>query len=180
MQLPIIAFAALMLTACESYSPPRYAVPQENTPVLKTMSAARIRVSAFTLATPFEGSCRGTINIDPPVGMSYQQYFQNALADELRAAGIYEEARPTVVLSGTIEKLAFSSTVGVTNGEWNISVRITSSNGKSASFSEFFSFESTFAGRSACRRIAEAFQPAVQNLIGKAVRSTQFRSLIGI
>jgi len=112
--------------------------------------------------------------------MTFQSYLQTALADELKVAGPYDEKNPKIVLFGNIDKLAFSSTKSLTNGEWIIGLRVTSSNGMSAYVSERYQFESAFEGGSACRRTAEAFLPAVQNIIAKLVRSAEFRSLIGI
>lgn len=176
----IFVLAALGLSACQSYSPQRYTAVPDNTPVLQAISAGKIKVEAFILSTPFDAICRGGANIDPPINMSFQQYLQIALADELKMAGIYDEKNPNVVLSGSIEKLSFSSTKGLTNGEWDIGLKVTSSNGKAAYVSEHFQFESAFEGSSACRRTAEAFLPAVQNLIAKRVRGEQFRALLGI
>lgn len=176
----VIVLAVFGLSACQSYSPQRYTAVPDNTPVLRAISAGKIKVDAFELSTTFDARCRGGANIDPPVNMTFQQYLQTALADELKVAGVYDEKSPNVVLSGSIDKLSFSSTKGLTNGEWNIGLKVTSSNGKAAYVSELYQFESAFEGGSACRRTAEAFLPAVQNLIAKLVRSDQFRTLLGI
>jgi hypothetical protein len=39
-------------------------------------------------------------------------------------------------------------------------------------------FESGFNGETACKRSAEAFLPAVQNLIAKLIRSPEFPALL--
>lgn len=149
-------------------------------PVLKALPSGKVKVDPFTLAFTFDASCRGGVNIDPPVNMTYQGYLQAAIADELKVAGLYEEKSPRIVLSGSIDRLTFSSTKGIVNGEWSIGLKITSSNGRSAYASELYQFESAFEGGTACRRTAEAFLPAVQSLIAKLIRTAEFRALLEI
>ena len=43
---------------------------------------------------------------------------------------------------------------------------------------EHYEFNSGFEGGTACKQTAEAFMPAVQNLIGKIVASPDFRALV--
>lgn len=150
----------------------------DNLPVLRALPQGKVKVDPFILTTTFDASCRGGANIDPPINMTYQGYLQAALADELKVAGLYEEKSPRVVLSGSIDKLTFSSTKSLTNGEWSMGLKITSSNGKSVYASELYQFESGFEGGTACRRTAEAFLPAVQNLIAKLIRTAEFRALL--
>jgi len=174
----ILALAALGLSGCQSYAPQRYTAMPDNTPVLKALLTGAIKVDPFIISSTFDASCRGFGDITPPVNMSFQGYIQTALADELKVAGLYDEKNPKVVLSGSIDRLNFSSSKGLTNGEWNIDLKITSSNGRSMYVSESFQFESAFNGDIACRRTAEAFLPAVQDLITKIVRDTEFRRLL--
>ena len=181
MKHPLIAvLASLVLSACQSYSPQRYTAVPDNAMVLKALTGATVRVSPFVLSAPFSASCRGGANIDPPVNLSYPGYLQAALSDELKVAGLYSEGSPRVTLSGDINRLEFSSTKSLTNGEWAIGLKITSTNGKVANASVLYKFESGFEGSSACRRTAEAFLPAVQELIAKLVRSAEFRALLEI
>lgn len=178
MKFFIIVFTALSLSACQSFSPQRYTAVPDNTSVLRTLSAGKVKVTPFLLMATFDAACRGGANIDPPINMTYQGYLQTALADELKVAGLYDEENPNVVLSGSIDKLAFSSVKSLTNGEWSIGLNLTSSNGRSVYVSEIYQFESALEGGSACRRTAEAFLPAVQQLIAKLVRSEEFRAMI--
>ena len=43
---------------------------------------------------------------------------------------------------------------------------------------EYYEFDSGFSAFEACRITAEAFTRAVQNLVGKAVKSTEFGFLL--
>jgi len=114
----------------------------------------------------------------PPDGITQAAYIKKALEDELKIAGLYAAASPRVTLTGAVKKLAFSSTRGLTGGSWDIDVTLTSSNGKFMSALEHYEFESGYMAETACKQTAEAFMPAVQNLIGKIVRSPGFKELV--
>jgi hypothetical protein len=43
---------------------------------------------------------------------------------------------------------------------------------------EDYSYTSSFYGETACNQTAQAFMPAIQNLVGKIVRSPDFMALI--
>lgn len=178
LKIAMVALAVLVLSACESYAPQRYAPVPDNTPVLRSIGLGNIKVESFIMSAAFAATCRGGITVDPPVNMTFQGYLQTALADELKVAGLYNAISPRVVLSGDLDILEFSSIKNLTRGEWSIGLRISSSNGRSTHVFERYEFESGFGGITACRRSAEAFLPAVQSLISKLVRSREFRALI--
>jgi hypothetical protein len=46
------------------------------------------------------------------------------------------------------------------------------------SASEHYEFNSGFIADTACKQTAEAYLPAVQNIIGKIVKSPEFKSLV--
>ncbi|MFT5104263.1 MAG: hypothetical protein ACI86C_001927, partial [Candidatus Latescibacterota bacterium] len=50
--------------------------------------------------------------------------------------------------------------------------------GNSLSTSENYSYTTSFYGETACNQTAQALMPAVQNIIGKVVRSSEFGELI--
>jgi hypothetical protein len=110
--------------------------------------------------------------------MSHTDYIRKAFEDELKVAGIYAAASPRATISGTVKKLEFSSSRGLTGGSWDIEILLNSSNGRTLPVAEHYEFESGFVADTACKQTAEAYFPAVQNLIGKAVRSPEFKALI--
>jgi hypothetical protein len=65
------------------------------------------------------------------------------------------------------------------NGGWDLGLTLKSSNGRSLAVAEHYVFTSSWFGETACNQTAQAMMPAVQNLIGKAVKSPQFRGLVG-
>ncbi|MDR2173913.1 MAG: hypothetical protein LBE32_06915 [Burkholderiales bacterium] len=178
MRKTILVLSALALSACSTYTPPRYSISADNNMALKAIDVGNINVGEFKGPANFDNSCRAAGPIAPPDNMSFEAYIQKALADELKVAGKFDEETPKITLSGVVEQLAFSSSRGVTGGSWDIGLRVNSSNGKSIYVSEYYEFKSGFVADTACKQTAEAYFPAVQNLIGKLVSSPEFVSLI--
>jgi len=178
MKTMFIIVAALSMSACSTYMPQRYSINADTNVALKTIDMGNINVGSFKGAANFDNNCRAVGPIAPPDNMSFEAYIQKGLADELKVAGKFDEKTPKVTLSGTVEQLAFSSTRGLTGGSWDIGVKVSSSNGKSTFISEHYEFNSGFIADTACKQTAEAYLPAVQNLIGKLVKSPEFKSLV--
>lgn len=170
--------ALVSLSACSTYMPQRYSISADNNVALKTIEASNINVGTFQGPAKFDSNCRAAGPIAPPDNMSFEAYIQKALADELKVAGKFDEKSPKITLSGVVEQLAFSSSRGLTGGSWDIGLRVTSSNGKSTFISEHYEFNSGFIADTACKQTAEAYYPAVQNLIGKLVKSPEFIGLV--
>ena len=173
-----LALSVIALSACSTFTPQRYNISAENNVALKAIGVGNINVGAFKGPATFDKACRGAGPIAPPDNLSFEGYIQKALADELKIAGMFDEKEPKATLSGVVEKLSFSSSRGLTGGEWNIDLRVISSNGKSIFVSEHYEFNSGFIADTACKQTAEAYLPAVQNIIGKLVKSPDFKSLL--
>jgi hypothetical protein len=171
--LPCIAL--LLLSGCVYFTVDRYAISPDNVEALRPLS--RTPVNLGTIASGKEEmdlvSCRGA-SVKTTDGESYPAFIQKALLDELRMAGGYSQASP-VTLSGTLDRLELS----VGGGQWTIGLTIRSSNGKSLSAEEVFEYKTSLfgLGREGCEAAAKALNPAVQNVIGKVVRSPQFVDL---
>jgi hypothetical protein len=158
--------------------PQRYSISADNNVALKSVGASNINVATFKGPVTFDNSCRAAGPIAPPDDLTFEAYIQKALADELKVAGMFDDRSPKVTLTGVVEQLSFSSSRGLTGGTWDIGLRVTSSNGKSTFVTEHYEFNSGFDALTACKQTAEAYLPAVQNLIGKLVTCQDFRSLV--
>jgi hypothetical protein len=117
--------------------------------------------------------CRGVGPIKTPDNETFAEFIRKALLDELRMANVFSVTAP-VTLTGNLNSIDFSSM----NGTWNLSLTVNSSNGKSMFVSESYPYTSSYSGETACNQTAQALMPAVQNLVGQIVRSTEFGSLI--
>ena len=178
---PIIAVLALggALSACSTFVTPRYAISADTNVAVKALGALNISVGSITGPANFDSACRAAGPLAPPDGMSHAAYIKKALEDELKVAGAFATGSPPrVTLGGAITKLSFSSARALTGGSWDIGLSLDSSNGKSLSVIEHYEFESGYSASTACKQTAEAFMPAVQDLIAKVVSDPGFRSLV--
>lgn len=167
--------AATVFTGCSTYSTSRYSVAADNVVALRALTGKSINVGAFTAAAPGQREimCRGVGPIKTPDGEPFSEFVRKAMLDELRIASVYSTSAP-VTLTGNLDSIDFSSN----SGNWNLALTVKSSNGKSMSVSENFSYTTSFYGETACNQTAQALMPAVQNLVGKVVRSQEFASLV--
>ena len=172
--LPIV----LATAACSTYTTPRYSINADTNVALKSLGVSGIGVGSFSGPTSFDTGCRAAGPLAPPDGMTHTEYLRKALEDELKVAGAHGVASPRIVLTGAVTKLEFSSSRGVTGGSWDIDMTLSSTNGRKMSASEHYEFHSGFIADTACKQTAEAYMPAVQNLIRKLVHSPEFKSLV--
>jgi hypothetical protein len=177
-RLLLIATVALILAACETPTTQRYSISPNNDQVIRALNTTGVGVGPFAGASTFDLNCRAVGTLQVADGLTHVAYIQQAFEDELKVAGAFASASPRITLTGTVNRLAFSSTKGLTGGSWTIDLALTSSNGNMLKVSEYYEFKSGFGGLEACRNTAEAFLRAVQDLVGKAVGSPEFHDLI--
>ena len=171
----IVMIGMALLCGCSTKVVPLYSIEEANTMALRKIEEGHITVGSFSGPAIFYDACRYSGKIAPPDGITFAAYIQEAIADELRMAGLYDDDQsPRVIIRGRVDTLYFSSTLG----EWNISVSLYSSNGESMYVSEHYKFDASVVPFGACTKVADAFPGAVQNLIGKIVNSSEFRTLV--
>lgn len=169
----IVILALVLLSGCDSFTAAPYGISADTNVTLRELGNQHVNVGPFKLANEFDSNCRLAGPIQLPTGLDFPGYIQKALTDELKVAGLYAANAP-VTLAGNVDAIAFSSTAG----SWDITLTVRSSNGHSATATEHYDFHTSFTAVSACHDSADAFQPAVQALIGKLVASPDFRSLL--
>jgi hypothetical protein len=174
----LIAAIALFLAGCETPTTQRYAISADNNLAIRALNTTGVGVGPFTSVAPFDASCRAFGPMQVSDGLTHVEYIRRALTDELKVAGAFAPASPRIILSGTVNRLEFSTTKGLTGGSWTIELTLTSSNGKVLEVNEYYEFKSGFGANEACRNTAEAFSRAVQDLVGKAVGSPAFPGLV--
>lgn len=168
----------LLLAGCETPTTQRYAISAENNQAIKALGASGVGIGTFKAPAEFNPNCRAAGALQVADGMTHTQYIQKAFEDELKIAGAFAAASPRVVLTGTVDKLEFSSTRALTGGSWTIDLTMSSSNARKLTINEYYEFNSGFSAPEACRNTAEAFSRAVQNLVGKTLRDPGFPSLL--
>jgi len=174
----LAALIASTLGGCSTYVTPRYSISADTNVALKSLGVSGVAVGAFSGPANFDNACRGAGPLSPPDGLSHTDYIKRALEDELKVAGAHAAGAPRVTLTGAVSKLEFSSSRGLTGGSWTIDLTLRSSNGASMAASEYYEFHSGFIADTACKQTAEAYFPAVQNLIGTLVKSKEFSALV--
>jgi len=178
MRLALGLVAVVTLAGCSTYAVPRYSISADNVVALKSIAANGIGVGAFSQETipnenPNSIMCRGVGPIKTPDGEPFADFVKTSLVSELKIAGAYAPNAP-VQLTGRLDSIDFSSV----SGAWNLGLSVSSSNGRSLSVTEHYSYTSSYFGETACNQTAQALMPAVQDLIAKLVNAPDFPSLL--
>lgn len=177
-KLASLLIVAALLSACETPTTQRYAISADNNQAIKALGTSNIGIRTFAGPADFSANCRALGPMQVADGLNHTQYIQKAFEDELKIAGAYAQGNARVTIGGKLNKLEFSSSKGITGGYWQIELGLDSSNGKKLDVSEYYEFNSGFVANDACRNTAEAYSRAVQNLVGKAVKSPAFADLL--
>lgn len=174
-KLFILFGIAVLASGCSTYSASRYSISTDNVVALRSLNGKAVNIGAFSASTPGQKEimCLGVGPIKTPDGEPFAEFVRKAMLDEMRIANSYSSSAP-VTITGNLDAIDFSSN----SGNWNLALTVKSSNGKSMSVSETYSYTSSFYGETACNQTAQAFMPAVQNLVGKVVRSPEFVTLV--
>nr|VFJ60675.1 MAG: hypothetical protein BECKDK2373C_GA0170839_108316 [Candidatus Kentron sp. DK] len=91
-------------------------------------------------------------------------------------AGIYSN-NGEVIIDANIDKLSFNSHF---SGYWDIKMTLSSNMyNKEYQVHSHYKFPTSYIAEYACRNVANAFNPAVQDLLNKVVTHPQFSALIG-
>lgn len=182
MKIIIVLMLAFFLGACTSlwtYMPPHYSVSEDNAEAIKRFGVRNIDVGPFTKTSEFDKDCGITAgSIEMPGKLSLEGYIQQGLVEELKNAGMFDDVSPKITLSGTVEQLSFFSRRHIYTSTWDIGLRVTSSNGKSVYVTDHYNFDVGAGSHADCQKIAEAYLPAVQKILGKFINSPEFKSLV--
>jgi len=175
-KIMFMAAALLMLSACSTMQPPRYAISIDNIQKLKNYEGVKAEVVSLNQSANFSPNCRLMGPIEPADGLTIPQFIAKAFNDEFKMAGLF--STDGIKISGDITKVEFSSITGLTSGYWDIGLRLDSSNGQSLSVSNKYTFKSGFDAITACNATADALTPAVQDLIKATVYHPEFSKLL--
>lgn len=165
-----------LLSACSTMTPARYSISVDNNQALKAHQGHSFRLASVTASGDYNPNCRLAGPIQAADGMTIPQFVEKAFNDELKFAELYSE--DGTQLRGDLTTISFSSSKGLTNGNWALAMTLTSSNGASMDASVSYDFKSGFDAITACNQTAQALTPAVQDLINKIISDPRFASLI--
>ncbi|VVT13397.1 conserved exported hypothetical protein [Sphingomonas sp. EC-HK361] len=176
MRTMIVVTSALALSACATPVTPRYSVGTDNVLALRNLNATGIYVGEFGEPAKDDVKCRGIGRMRLQDDLTHAQFIRKALTDELKVAGSYAPSPARVTITGQLIDIDSSSGLG--DGHWSMTLALRSTNGASMTVSNTYKFRAGMAATAACDNVAQAFVPAVQDVIGKAVASPQFAALI--
>ncbi len=176
MKKVVLAISVLVLSACSTMQPPRYAVSVDNIQSLKKLPEIHGEFATLNQPANFSSGCRLMGPIEPADGLTIPQFITKAFNDELKMADKY--SKDGVKITGDITKVEFSSTSGLTNGYWDLGLSLNSTNGTNLTVSNKYTFKSGFDAITACNATADALSPAVQDLIKTTINHPEFSNLM--
>ncbi len=175
----ILAISGIVLTGCETTSSIPYTASTEN--VLQFQSALsssnlKVKLGSFTESEAVvDLTCRLMGPIDVSRGKTKAEYIKEAMQTELFMAQVYS-VDGDIVIEGKLDSLDFSS---VSPASWKFEFTVSSNKYSGYSVSTNYTFDTSFSAYSACKNVADAFGPAVQDLINSIVTHPKFATLVG-
>lgn len=166
----------LLLSGCQGYSTGRYASSTDNVAKLHSFKGKTLSVGKFssTSSVISQVSCNYLFPITTPDGDHFSDFIRKAFIDELMASSMYSSSSG-LSINGNVDDIEFSSSEGF----WRLSVRVNFSNGESVEVTENYAFKgSPKAEGVICSESAQQLIPAVQNLIGKVIRTPEFVNFV--
>lgn len=177
-KISAILIAALVMVGCSTTNSIPYKASTTNVITIQNTlkaSNSKVTLGTFSMASGVteELMCRllGPVKVSP--GKTLTTFIKEAFQEELFLAQAYDTNAP-VKIEGQIEKLSFSS---VSPANWEISMRVTSNKSPGYTVAVKYNYNTSFDAFSACRNVADAFAPAVQELLRQVVSNPQFTQL---
>ena len=174
----VVALGLLGATACETTSSRPYTVSTQNVMAFqKALGDDKVQVGTFALADGVSENmtCRALGALEVAPGKTPVEFIEGALRDELFAAGAIDADGTQI--NGVVEALKFNS---FGTGSWDIKLKLSSdANPTGYTVETKYSFKTSFSAISACQNVIDAFTPAVQDVISKAVSAPEFKSVAG-
>ena len=168
----------LILSGCSTTNSIPYKVSTANViSIQQTLQSQGKKVSIGNIVTAAGVDehlmCRmmGEVKVAP--GKTLPQYVKDAFQEELFAAQVYDPNAPTII-NGKITALSFSS---VSPANWIIEMEVSSSASPGYTVSIKYHYNTSWDAYSACKNVADAFGPAVQELLKQVVNHPQFALL---
>ncbi|EJI86661.1 MAG: hypothetical protein ACK4GU_14520 [Alishewanella aestuarii] len=182
MKLKIAALAitsTLVLAGCETTNSIPYKASSANViSIQQTLQAEnkKVKMGKVQIAQGVDESpmCRlmGPVKVAP--GKTIPQYIEAAFQEELFLAQVYNPSASTEI-QAVVEELKFSS---VTPAFWEVSMTVKSNLSEGYKVSVKYPFGTSWSAPSACKNVADAFGPAVQELLKEVVNHPDFKKLV--
>ena len=173
----IVCAAGVLLAGCETTNSIPYKASAANViSIQQSLQPKKVSVADVGLAPGVDESplCRlnGPVKVAP--GRTPSQYIKDAFQEELLMAQAYDVKGAPI--EGRIDELSFSS---VSPAYWQITMTVKSPADKGYKVSVKYPFDTSWTAHGACKNVADAFGPAVQELLKQVVTNPKFSALAG-
>jgi len=170
---------ALSLASCSHVSP-RYNASATNVEEIRQITkdiSAKISTGEFTATEIGKKSivCRAAGPVGPSDNKTFDQFIKDAIADEFKIAGIYDE-KSNVKLKGKLDSIDFSSSIGA--GKWMMKMTFSSQEVEPFVVENTYSFSTNFIADIACEQVSQALPAATQDFIKKLIQHPSFRNIL--
>ena len=170
--------SALLAAGCETTNSIPYKASTTNVITIQQSMQAqgkKVSIGQVDAATGVDQNpnCRlvGPVTVAP--GKSLAQYIKEAMTEELFLAQVYQPNAASV-LDARIEELSFSST---SPAYWSIKLNVKSNQSEGYTVAVKYGFDTSWSAQSACKNVADAFGPAIQELLKQVVTNQKFALL---
>ena len=174
-----VTAAAFVMVGCSTTNSIPYKASTSNVITIQhTLKASNTKVTlgTFSLSNGVEEEmmCRlmGPVKVAP--GKTMSTFIKEAFQEELFLAQAYDTNAP-VKIEGQIQKMSFSS---VSPANWEIAMRVSSNKSPGYTVAVKYNYDTSFDAWSACKNVADAFAPAVQELLRQVVSDPKFTQLV--
>lgn len=175
----MIVAAAAVMVGCSTTNSIPYKASTSNVITLQNnlkQTNTKVTLGTFSLANGIDEElmCRmlGPVKVAP--GKTLSTFIKEAFQEELFLAQVYDTNAP-ITIEARIERLSFSS---VSPANWDIAMRVSSNKSPGYSVNVKYNYDTSFDAWSACKNVADAFSPAVQELLRQVVTNPQFTQLV--
>lgn len=173
----VLFILGTVLTGCETTSSIPYPTSTENVLEFQNVLSPdlKVKLGSFVESQDIGGlTCRWLGGIDVSRGKTRAEYIRDAMQSELFLAQAYS-VDSDIVIEGRLDSLDFSSMSGV----WEFGFTVFSNKSAGYTVQTNYPFKTSFSAYGACNNVADAFGPAVQDLINTIVTHRQFAALVG-
>jgi hypothetical protein len=169
-----------LVAGCETTNSIPYKASTDNVVTMQRTFKSQgktVNLGAITMAPGVDESplCRlmGPVKVAP--GKTLAQYIHDAFQEELFMAQVYDPAAP-VTITAEVQAISFSS---VSPASWDIKMLVKSNLSAGYTVETHYGFDTSWTAYSACKNVADAFGPAVQDLLKQVVSNPGFAGLAG-
>lgn len=176
----ILAASLFILSACgTTHLSLPYKSSNETISAFKKLGLDSIEVESVSSFVDLDYSCPASTGvISLPDNITYENYIKKSLIEELAIAEMYDNKTPKIKLKVEVKELEYFLSHNSLMSVWDVGLKIDSSNGASLKIHEHYLFDAGAYSLWSCKKIADAFMPAIQKTIFDIATSPDLKALL--